>query len=584
MKNVSRGLELEVLNPGLGLNNLISDALIKDTEASDLVNIEFVESGCPSKRRGCTQIGDTVGSNVKGIASYYKSNGTKEFLAKMGTGLRKYNGSVWATITGATLTDINTNFVQARDSVYLHNGTDSMTVYAGSTMSQPSTGVVGKFGIFYAGVHVVGGNSTFPSRVYLSNPSNASDFTGSAGTASAGANVASNGTLTDSTKTWGVNDFAGQTLKITGGTGTGQKRTINSNTATVITTDTTWSIVPDATSVYTIATGNFIDISKDDGDKITGLGKWGEYLIIFKERSTYQLSFDTTGLPVVKNLGLGVGCVAHRSIDSVDSDLYFLTRNGVRVLGNEPNYYNVIRTNELSARIFTEIDTISDANLEKASAIYFDYKYFLAIPQGGATTNNTVLVYDKRYTAWSKWTGMNINSFNTFIDSTNAEALYFGSDTTGAVNKMLQSYNDCGVAINAYWVSKNFDFKNFDRNKRFTDVTFSFRKIAGSVKVEFIVDGEKTIKAVSLGGNSTSGGVGTDLIGYTVLGSDGGSTTSSGFTGQSQQFRVRLNNKKGFQLKIKVSNLIINETFTLLGFKLFAKTQSHYSYPSSKRY
>jgi hypothetical protein len=514
------------------------------------------------------------------LASYYKANGAKELLAKMGTGLRKHNGSVWTAITGATLSDINTNFVQARDSVYLHNGTDALTVYAGSTMSQPSTGVIGKFGIFYAGIHVVGGNSSFPSRIYLSNPNNASDFTGSSGTASAGAATS----LTDSTKTWGVNDFAGQTIKITAGTGTGQTRTITSNTATVISVGTAWGTNPDNTSVYTIASGNYIDISKDDGDKITGLGKWGEYLIIFKERSTYQLSFDTAGIPVVKNLGLGVGCVSHRSIDTVDSDLYFLTRGGVRVLGNEPNYYNVIRTNELSARIFSEIDTISDANMEKCSAIYFDYKYILSIPQGGISTNNVVLVYDKRYTAWSKWTGMTANSFNSFIDSTNNEALYYGSDTEGKVNKMFQSYNDCGIAIPAYWVSKNFDFKNFDRNKRFTDVTFSFRKIAGSVKVEFIVDGEKVIKSISLGGGSASGGVGTDLVGYTVLGSDGGSTTGTGFTGQSQQFRVRLNNKKGFQLKIKVSNIIVNETFTLLGFKLFVKTQSHYSYPSSKRY
>jgi len=580
MKNVSRGIELEVLNPGLGLNNLISDALIKDTEASDLLNIEFVESGCPAKRRGCTQVGDTVGSNVKGLGAYYKADGTKELLARMGTGLRKFNGSVWTAITGVTFTDIDTNFVQARDSVYLHNGTDQMTVYAGSTCSQPTTGVVGKFGIFYAGVHVVSGNTNFPSRVYLSNPANASDFTGSSGTASAGGSS----TLTDSTKAWGVNDFASQTIKITAGTGAGQTRTIASNTATVITTATAWTTQPDNTSVYTIASGNYIDISKDDGDKIMGLGKWGEYLIVFKERSTYQLSFDTSGIPIVKNLGLGVGCVSHRSVETVDNDLYFLSRNGVRVLGNEPNYYNVIRTNELSARVFTEIDTLADAYASKASAIFFDYKYFLSIPQGGTTTNNVILVYDKRYTSWSKWTGISANCFTTFIDSSNVESLYCASDTTGKVAKLLTNYSDMGTAINSYWVSKNFDFKNFDRNKRFTDATFAFRKIAGSVKVDFIVDGETTVKTISLGSSSASGGIGTDLIGYTLLGQDGGSTTSTGFTGQSEQFRVRLNNKKGFQLKIKVSNAVNNETFTLLGFKLFGKVQSHYSYPSSKRY
>lgn len=580
MKKVSRGFELEVLNPGLGLNNLISDALIKDTEASDLLNIEFVESGCPAKRRGCTQVGDTVGNDVKGLGTYYKSNGTKELLARMGTGLRKFNGSIWTAITGVTFTDIDTNFIQARDAVYLHNGTDSMTVYSGTTCSQPSTGVVGRFGIFYAGIHVVSGNASFPSRVYLSNPANASDFTGSSGTASAGGAS----TLTDSTKAWGVNDLASQTIKITAGTGAEQTRTIASNTPTVITTATAWTTQPDNTSVYTIASGNYIDISKDDGDKVMGLGKWGEYLIVFKERSTYQLSFDTTGIPVVKNLGLGVGCVSHRSVETVDNDLYFLSRNGVRVLGNEPNYYNVIRTNELSARIFTELDTMVDTYSAKASAIFHDYKYFLSIPQGGTTTNNTILVYDKRYTSWSKWTGMTANCFTTFIDSNNVDGLYFASDTEGKVAEMLQDYNDCGDAINAYWISKNFDFKNFDRNKRFTDATFAFRKIAGSVGIDFIIDGETTVKTISLGNTGASGGIGTDLIGYTLTGSDEGDPTETGLTGQSDQFRVRLNNKKGFQLKIKVSNNTVNETFTLLGFKLFGKVQSHYSYPSSKRY
>jgi hypothetical protein len=42
--------ELNVLNPGKGLNNLISDNLIDDKESSSLENIMFVESGAPAKR------------------------------------------------------------------------------------------------------------------------------------------------------------------------------------------------------------------------------------------------------------------------------------------------------------------------------------------------------------------------------------------------------------------------------------------------------------------------------------------------------------------------------------------------------
>ena len=68
------------------------------------------------------------------------------------------------------------------------------------------------------------------------------------GTATAGAAS----TLTNSAKTWTVNQWTSFQIRITAGTGLGQFRTIASNTATVITTTAAWTTTPDATSVYTI--------------------------------------------------------------------------------------------------------------------------------------------------------------------------------------------------------------------------------------------------------------------------------------------------------------------------------------------
>jgi hypothetical protein len=59
-------------------------------------------------------------------------------------------------------------------------------------------------------------------------------------------------TLTNSAKTWAVNQWANYQIRITGGTGAGQIRTILSNTATVITTSAAWTTQPDATSAYSI--------------------------------------------------------------------------------------------------------------------------------------------------------------------------------------------------------------------------------------------------------------------------------------------------------------------------------------------
>lgn len=68
------------------------------------------------------------------------------------------------------------------------------------------------------------------------------------GTATAGAAL----TLTDSGQTWGTNSFVGCTVKIISGTGSGQTKTINANTATVLTVDGNWKTNPSTDSVYEI--------------------------------------------------------------------------------------------------------------------------------------------------------------------------------------------------------------------------------------------------------------------------------------------------------------------------------------------
>ena len=68
------------------------------------------------------------------------------------------------------------------------------------------------------------------------------------GTASSGTST----TLTDSSKSWATDAFAGGTIWIWRGTGAGQYRDISSNTATEITVSTSWATTPDSTSQYAI--------------------------------------------------------------------------------------------------------------------------------------------------------------------------------------------------------------------------------------------------------------------------------------------------------------------------------------------
>jgi len=72
------------------------------------------------------------------------------------------------------------------------------------------------------------------------------------GTATSGAATS----LTDTGQTWTVNEYVGDYLVITAGTGSGQVRRITSNTANALTV-ATWTVNPAIASTYTIYQGRF---------------------------------------------------------------------------------------------------------------------------------------------------------------------------------------------------------------------------------------------------------------------------------------------------------------------------------------
>ena len=75
-----------------------------------------------------------------------------------------------------------------------------------------------------------------------------------AGTFETGTSTGSNTntTLNNTGKSWLVNAYTNYQVRITGGTGIGQIRTIASNTATALTVSVAWTVTPDATSVYAV--------------------------------------------------------------------------------------------------------------------------------------------------------------------------------------------------------------------------------------------------------------------------------------------------------------------------------------------
>lgn len=79
------------------------------------------------------------------------------------------------------------------------------------------------------------------------------NLSGTTGTAASGGAA----TLTVAGTPWTANQYSNSTVTLTGGTGSGQTRTISSNTTNTLTVSVAWTTPPDATTTFTITTAQF---------------------------------------------------------------------------------------------------------------------------------------------------------------------------------------------------------------------------------------------------------------------------------------------------------------------------------------
>jgi hypothetical protein len=510
------------MNPSKGLNNLGSPTLIDDREFSESLNIEYGEGGVARKRNGYTEAigGLTAG---KGLGSLVTES--IRHLATVDGTTFKYsdNGAAFTSVATVSFTaSAEVVFTQARNTLYIWNGVEGGATWNGTALARPGTMPKAKFAIFYADKHIASGVEGQPNRLYISQTDNASAFT------------RASGILHNSTEVPGATVFSG-------------------------------------------TTANFIDVRKDDGDKITGLARFQELVIVFKERSIYQLTFDENGDPAIDLITGSTGCVSHKSIDNVENDVYFLSREGIRVFGNEADYFGALRTSVISGRIQTVTDSINSAYFTKANAIYYDNKYFLSIPTVSSSIVKTI-VYDRRFKAWAVWDNFDANAYLQYVDSSNNNYLYFLDDNGTQVHKLTPgTYNDNGAAINSYLVSKAFDMGNPDITKFFLDIGLVFRRLAGIVTVTVYEDGAVTFGQTQLTQGSNNGmgflPLGTQVLG---LGTEDNSEQTT-FADNPIRVKVGVNSKV---IKFKIQNDRLNESFVFLGFIIGFYPYSHFLFDS----
>lgn len=329
--------------------------------------------------------------------------------------------------------------------------------------------------------------------------------------------------------------------------------------------------------------GGYVYIDPDSGDDITGITvqPGTDRIVVYKNYSHYAVELSSVQIgnflvldPVYQPISTSVGASAHRTIQTVENDTFYFGRSGIYVTGYEPNFLNIIRTNEISARIRPYLSQLSEQDYRTANALYVDNKYLLSFPR-----RKEVVVYDRERGAFAgiwklPW---GIASMINYIDGDGNERWVQGSYNNNSVYYFNESAKtDNGSAINKTLRTNKEIFKDWSLFKTINLFSTLFRRVNGTVTVNLLVenrDGSTSVaKSFDLISSSTLGNIGWGIntwgeatwgesAGTVVVGSEETSTYSHLF-------------KTARLIQVEVLTTQAGSNFELLGLNIIATPES----------
>jgi len=215
---------------------------------------------------------------------------------------------------------------------------------------------------------------------------------------------------------------------------------------------------------------NSIVVNGDDGDEITAIVPYYKNrIIVFKKRRVFQVdvpSDATTAADwIVSIISNNTGCVATGTAVQVSSDILFLSDNGIRSLVRSvaDDFSSVgIPISEIVKDVIQSINTQAIA---VSTAMYYDNRYFLAIPTEANDTNDTLLVYNTALGAFEgTWTPKVMQFALTNFNAEGSRLML--KNTTGLISKYAGFKSPAGTTSSDY-VDSGTSYESFVRTKDF---------------------------------------------------------------------------------------------------------------------
>jgi hypothetical protein len=323
-----------------------------------------------------------------------------------------------------------------------------------------------------------------------------------------------------------------------------------------------WSNIRDTA---TWGAANWIEVSKDDGQEITGLKVLSDRLVIYKQRSIYNLFFTGDAdipfiLPGGGKSNSAVGCIAPFSIQEVENGHVFLAIDGVY-------YYDGLNSYKISNNITNTIMAYNTSRFEKAASLVHKSKnrYWLSFTTAAGTQHNRVMVWDYYNNAWSLYAGgsssnqaLSCCAMCTFYVNGVTESPYF-SDYAGYVYKGDYGTDDyprnVSTAIDAYYYTNWRSYDDLCDQKGVPSVYIYYQIQNAVLTFAYSYDFESVDQYTQT--MDTGGGTSvydSSLYGVATYANQGGNCQRRDLTG------------RGRVVRFKFANGVSGETFRIDGF------------------
>ena len=339
--------------------------------------------------------------------------------------------------------------------------------------------------------------------------------------------------------------------------------------------------------------GGYIFVDPDSGDNISGIvvQPIADRIVVYKDYASYlvELSILQVGNyyvldPKYVPISNAVGCSNQDTIQTVENDTFYFGRNGVYVTGYEPNFLNIIRTNEVSAKMRPYLATLNQTDYETACALYVDQKYILSFPQ-----KKEMIVYDRERGAWlGPWKfPFGISHMAKYIDSSGNEKWVLGDNVNNHVYNFNATVNsDVGETITKTMRLSKEDFKDWTTLHIVEFFYFLFRNITGETTVNILLEDKDgsvtTAKSFTISGAEVGGstGWGMDLWGTIPYGQ---TNTFSASVSTEEISRWGTLFKEARYIQLEITTTSVGSQFEFLKARITGKTRGKGALSSSQR-